>query len=83
MAPRFNVRAFRDKHGLSAQRVADHLGVALRTVQRWDSGDVEPSPLALKQLQDLKAKHEPEREPDSVASDSSKPRRASLLPSVN
>lgn len=90
MAARFNVRSFRDAHGLPQQHVADHLGVAVRSVQRWEAGDASPSPMALKALQDLKAKHEGARTPAAAAHDdepvapaSTKPRRPALLPSID
>lgn len=87
MASRFNVKAFRGTHGLSAQHVADALGVHIRTVRRWDSGDADPSPMALKALQDLKSKHDVpmmrDAETPAPASSSDKPRRPALLPSID
>jgi DNA-binding transcriptional regulator YiaG len=40
------LRALRRQHKLTQQQLADLLAVAFRTVQRWELGEVRPSPLA-------------------------------------
>ncbi len=47
------VRRYRLRHGLSQARLAELLGVAQRTVSRWERGDDRPSVLQQKRLRDL------------------------------
>lgn len=57
---RFDIKALREKHGLSRSELANRLGIAYRTVQRWDNEHMSPSPMAIKQLKTLKAELERE-----------------------
>ena len=50
---RMNVKELRQRLGLSQDKLAALLGVAPYTVRRWESGKSQPSPLALKQLNQL------------------------------
>lgn len=47
------VRQSRDLLGLSQEKFAGRLGVAFASVNRWENGKAKPSPLALKQIEDL------------------------------
>lgn len=51
----FNIRlaALRKKHQYTQQQIADALGVTLRTYQRYEAGDFEPSLMTLITLADL------------------------------
>jgi len=50
MRHRVDVRAFRQKLGLTQEEFALRLSLDRRTVQRWETGAVEPSPLAIFRL---------------------------------
>lgn len=50
MASRFNVVALRHSLGMSQEKFADLVGVHLRSVQRWEGGEVDPSPMAMKHM---------------------------------
>ncbi|MGI0484092.1 helix-turn-helix domain-containing protein [Pantanalinema rosaneae CENA516] len=45
------VRELRHLIGLSQEQFASTLGVAFSTINRWENGHMQPSPLALKQIQ--------------------------------
>lgn len=47
------VRSYRVRHGLSQARLAELLGVAQRTVSRWERGEDSPSVAQQKRLRDL------------------------------
>ena len=47
------VRELRDRTGLTQEKFAAKLGVTFPTINRWENGKAKPSPLALKQIQDL------------------------------
>jgi transcriptional regulator with XRE-family HTH domain len=47
------VRELRDRTGLTQEKFAAKLGVTFPTINRWENGRAKPSPLALKQIQDL------------------------------
>ncbi|MCK6440258.1 MAG: helix-turn-helix transcriptional regulator [Planctomycetes bacterium] len=47
------VRELRHALDLTQEEFAAKLGVAFPTVNRWENGRVEPSPLGLKQLKDV------------------------------
>lgn len=57
---RHDVRAFREKHGLSQSQLANRLNTTERTVRRWEVEKVNPSPNATKQLKRV-AKEEADR----------------------
>lgn len=79
--PRVDVPALLERHGMSAQRLADHLGVHVRTVRRWNAREVDPSPLALKQLRDLDRQQQ--QDADDSDSTATRVRRATgLIPSA-
>lgn len=46
MMTRDDVRAARKELNWSRTRFAQHVGVTLRTVERWESGRFPPSPIA-------------------------------------
>ncbi|UBF30731.1 helix-turn-helix domain-containing protein (plasmid) [Kovacikia minuta CCNUW1] len=45
------IRELRHITGLSQEQFAAMLGVAFSTINRWENGHMQPSPLALKQIQ--------------------------------
>ena len=47
------VRELRDRTGLTQEKFAARLGVTFPTINRWENGRARPSPLALKQVEDL------------------------------
>lgn len=47
------VRDLRERTGLTQEKFAARLGVTFPTINRWENGRAKPSPLALKQLEDL------------------------------
>lgn len=47
------VRELRERTGLTQEKFAAKLGVTLPTINRWENGKARPSPLALKQVEDL------------------------------
>jgi len=47
------VRKLRERTGLTQEKFAAKLGVTFPTINRWENGRAKPSPLALKQIQDL------------------------------
>ena len=47
------VRALRERTGLTQEKFAAKLGVTFPTINRWENGRARPSPLALKQIEDL------------------------------
>lgn len=44
------IRSLRCLTGLSQEQFAATLGVAFSTINRWENGHMQPSPLALKQI---------------------------------
>jgi DNA-binding transcriptional regulator YiaG len=57
------VRELRERTGLTQEKFAAKLGVTYPTINRWENGRAKPSPLALKQIEDL-ARHLGERGKD-------------------
>ncbi len=49
------VRDLRHRLGLTQEKMAARLGVTFPTINRWENGRAKPSPLALKQIEDLLA----------------------------
>jgi DNA-binding transcriptional regulator YiaG len=47
------VRELRRLTGLTQEKFAARLGVTYPTINRWENGRAKPSPLALKQVEDL------------------------------
>ena len=47
------VREPRERMGLTQEKFAARLGVTFPTINRWENGRARPSPLALKQIEDL------------------------------
>lgn len=47
------VRELRTRLGLTQEKFAAKLGVTSPSVNRWENGRARPSPLALKQIEDL------------------------------
>jgi len=49
------VRELRKLLGLTQEKMAARLGVTFPTINRWENGRAKPSPLAIKQIEDLLA----------------------------
>lgn len=47
------VRELRNRTGLTQEKFAAKLGVTFPTINRWENGRAKPSPLALKQVENL------------------------------
>jgi transcriptional regulator with XRE-family HTH domain len=47
------VRELRERTGLTQEKFAAKLGVTYPTINRWENGRAKPSPLALKQIEEL------------------------------
>lgn len=47
------VRELRERTGLTQEKFAARLGVTYPTINRWENGRARPSPLALKQIENL------------------------------
>ena len=47
------IRELRSRLGLTQEKMAARLGVTFPTINRWENGRANPSPLALKQIEDL------------------------------
>ena len=47
------IRTLREEAVLSQEALARSLGVAVRTVARWESGNSKPSPLANEKLNEI------------------------------
>lgn len=47
------VRKLRERMGLTQEKFAAKLGVTCPTINRWENGRSKPSPLAMKQLEDI------------------------------
>jgi len=45
------IRELRIEIGLTQEQLADELGVVYPTVNRWENGRAQPSPLAIKQIE--------------------------------
>jgi len=62
------IKMFRSIHNLTQQELAEKLGVAFATVNRWERGHYEMSPLAEKGLSALgiKLREEEEKEITSL-----------------
>jgi putative transcriptional regulator len=47
------IRELRSKLGMTQEQFAAKVGVTFSTVNRWESGKSKPSPLAMRQIQEL------------------------------
>ena len=47
------VRELQQRTGLTQEKFAAKLGVTYPTINRWENGRAKPSPLALKQIENL------------------------------
>lgn len=47
------VRELRERLGLTQEKFAGKLGVTFPTINRWENGRAKPSPLAMRQIEDL------------------------------
>jgi putative transcriptional regulator len=47
------VLELRKRTGLTQEKFAARLGVTFPTINRWENGRAKPSPLAMKQIEDL------------------------------
>ncbi len=47
------IRLLRSKLGLTQEQFAAKVGVTFSTVNRWESGKSRPSPLAMRQIDEL------------------------------
>ncbi len=47
------VRSLREQLGMTQERFAAKLGVTFTSVNRWENGHAKPSPLAMKQIEEL------------------------------
>lgn len=47
------IRKLRHLTGLSQEQFAEKLGVAFSTINRWENGHIQPSPLAIKQIKTM------------------------------
>ncbi len=61
MRSRMDIKGLRDRLGASQEELADELHVDVRTIRRWESGSVNPSPMAIAHLQQLRARQQDER----------------------
>lgn len=47
------IRELRERTGLTQEKFAARLSVTFPTINRWENGHAKPSPLALKQIEQL------------------------------
>lgn len=47
------VRELRERMGLTQEKFAAKLGVTFPTINRWENGRAKPSPLAMKQIEEI------------------------------
>ena len=47
------IRDIRERLGLTQEKFAAKLGVTLPTINRWENGRAEPSPMAIQNLREL------------------------------
>ena len=47
------IRELRSKLGLTQEQFAAKVGVTFSTVNRWENGNGKPSPLAMRQIEEL------------------------------
>lgn len=49
------IRVLRERLGLTQEKFAARLGVTFPTINRWENSRARPSPLALKQIEEVLA----------------------------
>lgn len=47
------MRELRERMGLTQEKFAAKLGVTYPTINRWENGRAKPSPLAMKQIEEI------------------------------
>lgn len=77
MATRIDIRALRDRYGLTQQEIADRMGVGVRSIKRWEGGHVDPSPMALHMIQQWAEQQDRSGRKGSASRQASSPGRAS------
>lgn len=50
------IKQLRTKLGLTQEKIAAKVGVTFSTVNRWESGKSKPSPLAMRQIDEMMEK---------------------------
>lgn len=55
------VKALRERLGLTQEQFAHRLGVTFASVNRWENGQVKPSPMARQKLEELDRQTTPVR----------------------
>lgn len=58
METRKRIKRLRQKLDMTQEEFAKYIGVSWRTVMRWESGDSQPSNLALEKIEKLEKKDE-------------------------
>ena len=48
-----DIRSLRKGAGMTQEKLADKLGVAVNTVSRWERGDYAPNPKYIKQMAEM------------------------------
>lgn len=51
--PSLLIRTIRTRLGMTQEKFAARLGVTFTSVNRWENGRTKPSPLALRQIEDI------------------------------
>lgn len=51
--PSLLIRTIRKRLGITQEKFAARLGVTFTSVNRWENGRTRPSPLALRQIEDI------------------------------
>ena len=55
------IKGFRAKLGLTQEEFAAKVGVTVSTVNRWENARSRPHRLALRRIEEMKAKHDRKR----------------------
>ena len=55
------VKELRTRMGLTQEELAAEIGVTVSTVNRWENSRSKPNRLALRRIEELKAKHDRKR----------------------
>ncbi len=63
------IRELREALGLTTQELADKLGVARYTINRWESGQTKPLPAFVKILERLKSNETTRKQKTETAKD--------------
>lgn len=58
METRKRIKRLRQRLDMTQEEFAKYIGVSWRTVMRWESGDSQPSNLALEKIEKLEKKDE-------------------------